>query len=274
MAIITLTTDLGLKDYYIGSVKGAILSNCPQAIIVDISHNIEKFHIMEASFILKNAYKNFPEGTIHIIGVNTEASEETPHIAVYAEGHYFIGTDNGMFPLILDKRPDKIIALIPDTDKKLSTFPTKDIFVKAACHIAKGNPIEALGSVIENYTEKMPSRASTESNSIKGSVLYIDSYGNAITNITLEDFNLIGKSRNFKIQLKPSMKYAAEFGDSDYSINAIRKTYSEVIEGEISALFNSSGLLEIAINKGNAARLLGMKLREIIRIDFDDHQNS
>lgn len=273
MAIITLTTDLGLKDYYIGAVKGAILSGCPQSIIVDISHGIEKFHIIEASFILKNAYKNFPPGTIHVIGVNTEASKEAPHIAVYAAGHYFIGTDNGMFPLILDKRPDKIIALNLK-DNEPTTFPTRDIFVKAACHIAKGEPMEALGRIIENYTEKMPSRASTENNGIKGSILYIDSYGNAITNITIEDFNSIGKGRGFKIQLKPSMKYTAEFGDSDYNISTIRKTYSEVTEGEISALFNSSGLLEIAINKGSAARLLGMKLQEIIRIVFDDHQDS
>lgn len=270
MTIITLTTDLGIKDYYVGAVKGALLTRCPDAVIVDISHSIEKFHIMEASFILKNAFRNFPPGTIHLIGVNTESSIENPNVVVYAEGHYFIGTDNGMFPLILDSPPEKIISITPGQEEHLTSFPTRDIFVPAACHILKGNPIEALGKEIDNYSEKLSSRASTEINSIKGSILYIDSYGNAITNITLEDFKQIGKDRNFTIQLKPSMKYAAEYGDSDYSIDKIRKTYSEVSEGEIAGLFNSSGLLEIAINKGSTARLLGMKLREIIRIDFDD----
>lgn len=97
MAIITLTSDWGLSDYYVGAVKGVIYSYCPQAVIVDITHNITPFDLKNAGFIVKNCYKNFPEGTIHILGIDTEESDEFSHIVVKADGHYFIGCDNGIF---------------------------------------------------------------------------------------------------------------------------------------------------------------------------------
>ena len=145
MAIITLTTDLGTKDYYLSTIKGAILTQFPDARIIDISNEVTKFDILQASFIVKNAYKSFPEGTIHIIGVNPENTVETSHIAIKVDGHYFIGADNGMFSLMFDKLPDKIVELTIQPDIGFQTFPTNDVFVKAACHIARGGTLEVIG---------------------------------------------------------------------------------------------------------------------------------
>ena len=106
MAIITLTSDWGLKDHYAGAVKGAILSKMPGARIVDISHQIPSFEIEQAAFVLKNAYSNFPKGSVHILGINTEESDKYAHTVVEVDGHFFIGTDNGIFSLLFDKKPD------------------------------------------------------------------------------------------------------------------------------------------------------------------------
>src|ERR1051326_4797986 len=125
MAIITLTTDLGLKDHYVSAVKGAILSQLPDVNIVDISHLVPTFDIVQAAYILKNAYPNFPPGTVHIIGVNAEASVKTPHIALSVSGHFFIGADNGIFSFLFDRVPDKIVELNIKQDTDNLTFPIK-----------------------------------------------------------------------------------------------------------------------------------------------------
>ena len=127
MSIITLTTDLGLKDYYVASIKGHILSQLPDASIIDVSHDIPPFNISVAAFCLKNCYQDFPEGTIHIIGVSPEANEHVCHLIIKHNEHYFIGADNGMFSLLFDEKPTEVFNLniIPDNDRR--TFPTKDV---------------------------------------------------------------------------------------------------------------------------------------------------
>ena len=109
MPIITLTTDLGLKDFYVGSLKGTILNQLADVTIVDISHNIPLYDYSKAAFIVRNCYLDFPQGTIHIIGLNPEIDSESVHVAIFYNGHYFIGADNGMFSLIFDSTPDKIV---------------------------------------------------------------------------------------------------------------------------------------------------------------------
>ena len=257
MTIITLTTDLGLRDYYLSTVKGTILSQCPDAIIVDISHDINKYDILQASFVLKNSYMSFPKGSVHIIGITPET--EARHLAVYINGHYFIGADNGIFSLMFDKEPDKIVELNIRQDAEFPTFPTKDIFVKAACHIAQGGTLEVIGRPRDGFLEKTHFRALIDGLVIKGSVIYIDSYENVITNITESQFHETGKSRAFMIYFK----------HSDYHIDKISKSYNEVPDGEKLALFSSSGYLEISINKGHASGLLGLKLTDTVRVEFN-----
>ena len=127
MAIITLTTDLGMKDHYVSAIKGTILSRIPQATIIDISHQIPTYNIQDAAYIIKNAYPNFPKSSIHIIGIKAEQTNQSSHVIVRSDGHFFIGADNGIFSF-LESPIEKIIEL----PAALSTFPTRDIFAIAA----------------------------------------------------------------------------------------------------------------------------------------------
>jgi S-adenosyl-L-methionine hydrolase (adenosine-forming) len=258
MAVITLTSDLGLKDHYVAVMKGAILSNYPAATIIDISHLIQKFDTSSAAYLLKNAYKSFPQGSVHIIAVNDQPGKSKPVLAVEAQGHYFIGTDNGVFSLILEDTPSKTVEI--ETQLENPKFPAKEIFINAACHLVKGGSIDDLGQSKPSFQQKMELTAYTDKNTIRGAVIYVDSYGNAITNINISHFQTMGDNRGFSI----------EFG-MDYSIDRISSNYDGVSEGEIMAVFNSSGNLEIAVNKGSAAQLLGIKQRGTIRIEFDDN---
>lgn len=262
MPIITLTTDLGTTDHYVGAVKAAILRQLSDVTIVDISHQIPAFNIRHAAFVLRNCYQEFPQGSIHIVGVDAEAKVEAPHIAIYANNHYFIGAENGIFSLILDVKPDKIVELNVSQDSDNLTFPTKDVFVKAACHIARGGTLEVIGTPKENFSvERASFKASFDQNTIRGSVIHIDSYGNAITNIRETLFKQVGKSRAFTIHV----------GNREhYSISQIHQKYTDVISGEALALFISTGQLEIALNEGSAASLMGLSLNDIIRIEFHD----
>jgi hypothetical protein len=257
MAIITLTSDLGLKDYYVASVKGAILSQYPEANIIDITHQIPPFDIIQTSIILKNCYNDFPPGTVHIVGVNSEKDKNVPHIAAQYKGHYFIGADNGMFSLIFDEEPDRIVEIIFQ-DIPFTTFATKDIFVRAACLLAKGAEISSLGKTRSHLEQKSMFRAVSEGDLIKGMVIYVDHYGNVLTNITKSMMEEIGKGRTFTLY----------FRGGDYNISKIHQYYHDVPEGERVALYNSSGFIEIAINKGNANKLFGIKQGDPIRIEF------
>jgi len=259
MSVITLTSDWGLKDHYQGAVKGAILSQIPEALIVDISHDIPPFDLNQAAFIIRNFYHSFPPGSIHIIGINTEASIETPHTIVFHNEHYFIGADNGIFSLIFDEEPEKIIELDIIQDSDYFTFSTRDLFVKAACHIIEGKPINELGSSKKKVLTKMAFQPVVRVDQIKGKVIYVDHYGNAFTNITETLFNATVKNRKFVIT----------FRSPAYKIRTISKSYQDEHEGEMLALFSTSGYLEIAINRGDASSLLGLKPDTSVLIEVE-----
>lgn len=254
MPIITLTTDWNEDDYYIGSVKGAIISQVPNVKIIDISHKIKPFNILQAAFILRNSFPHFPKNTIHIIGVNTEPEKKQKNLVIYAEGHYFIGTDNGIFSLIFQNHPKHIIEL----ETKETPFPALDSFVHVASRLAMGDNIESMGKKVNDFQKKVPLRATIDENVITGSIIHIDSYKNAITNISRDLFERIGKNRLFELFVQ----------SNSYKIQKINTTYNETSPGELLALFNSLNLLEVAINKGNAADLLNLSTNSTIRIKF------
>jgi len=260
MSVITLTTDLGLNDHYVGVLKGSILKQYPEAKIVDITHHIPAYNILQAAFTLKNAYQAFPDGSIHIVGVTPNAGVESEHLLVYEDGHYFIGADNGLFSLMFPKLPKKIYRLNLTAENELISFPSRDIYTKAACHLAKGGTMEMIGQQSKDMVERTMFQATTIDNLIKGMAIHIDHYGNIITNIDESTFNAFGRNREFKI----------EFRHGDYNINEISKSYNDVPEGEKLALFSSNKLLEIAMNQGNASQLLGIRESDIIRIEFYD----
>lgn len=264
MPIITLTTDMGLKDYYVAAVKGAIMKQIPAAYIVDISHNIKPFNIIEAAFVVKNSYPEFPPGTIHIIGVNYETkTDRAINIAAEHNGHFFIGPDSGIFSMIFDTLPEKMVQLNSKDVNGFHTFAVKNLYVETAAQIARGIKVEELGLPLENPERRLMFRPTFDTidkkDIIKGVITYIDSYHNIFTNITQTDFVEFGKGRGFEIF----------FSNKAYNITTIHKSYGDVPAGERLALFGATGYLEIAINQGAAAKLLGMKVSETVRIEFN-----
>lgn len=259
MQLITLLSDWGTKDPYVASVKGLIASRLPEARIIDISHDVPPFNITQASFILRNSYPSFPPGTIHIIGINTEASIETPHTLLKFKDQYFISADNGLFNLLIgEEEPDEIIELDLMQDSEFFTFSTRDLFIKAAVLIAQGEDINTLGTKKSAINQRLSFLPVKEGNVLKGKVIYIDNYENLITNITINQFQSFGKGDPFRL----------EFRSLAYVIKRLSTSYADVAEGEQVALFGSHGFLEIAINKGAAAGLLGMTVDDMVRIEF------
>jgi S-adenosyl-L-methionine hydrolase (adenosine-forming) len=257
MAIITLITDWNKADYYIGSVKGKILSRNPSVNIVDITHQIPSFNISQAAFILRNCYYEFPEGTVHIIGISTVISKHIPLLIVEKEGHYFITSDNGITGLLFATVPEKVYKvknkeITFDISSNLSNYA--DIALK----IIAGENISSFAEPVKDFSAHIPLRPVIEESLISGSVIYIDSFSNVITNITKELFERVSKKRPFEILIQSNQN----------KIHKLCETYHDVPSGDLVALFNSAGLLEIAINNGNAAGLLGLKISSTVRINF------
>jgi S-adenosylmethionine hydrolase len=258
MAIITLTTDLGDKDIYQAALKGSILKLLPGVNIVDITNSVSAFNIQQAAFILKNSFHYFPDATVHLIGIDTVFSNSTKYLAIKYKNHYFVGSDNGIFSLMFNTGPDEVVEINIMQDLKFLHFPLADIFVKAACHLASGGNLSEIGVPVTGIEKKMNLQPVVDKNQIKGSVIFIDSFQNVITNITKEFFNNIQQGRRFILHFK-----------RNETINNLSWHYNEVPEGEKLCLFGISDHLEIAINKGNASGLLGLNLGDSVIIDFE-----
>jgi len=255
MGLITLISDWGRNDYYTAAVKGMIYKHHPEANIVDITHDINPFDVDQAAYVIRNAYKSFPDNTVHIIGVNTEESLNHPHSVVYYNKQYFIGTDNGVFSLIFEGEPEEQLVLDIIQDSESFTFSGRDRFVKAAVHLAKGGKIEDLGTEKVKLIRKISFEPVKDESSIRGLISHIDTYENLITNIPEKLFRETVKNRKYEISLR-SVK-----------IQTIQNSYGDVRPGEVVALFASHGMLEIAINKGNAASLLGVSKKDPVVVD-------
>ncbi len=265
MAIVTLISDLGTKDYYVATVKGAILSQAPDVVLVDISHSIPPFDIFQTAFNLKNTISSFPKGTIHLIGVDTSGSVHARNLAVVYRDQIFLGTDNGVFSLIFDEEPSLIVEIQLGTEDSDLIFPARDILGKAAGFIANGGNIEILGPKVQGFLKRQLFNPVVTGNEIRGTVIYIDGYGNVFTNITKEEFEKVRNLRN----------YAIFFTASNNPIRKVSTHYNQVPEGERLAIFSSSGYLQIAINKGvfgaggGASQLFGLKLNHSVRVEFE-----
>ena len=255
MPIITLTTDLGETDYYAGSVKGALLSQCPGCTVVDISHAINPFDVYHAAYVIGNAWYSFPFGTVHLVHVD-HSQVRTQRLLVFEEqGHYFIGPDNGLLSLVFRLQPGRIYAPEGHTE---GAFVLRDYMVPLAAQLLSGHPPEDLGNPVHEPELLQRIEPVTGPQSIRGNVMYLDHYGNALTNISLELMQAISQGRRFTISFK-----------RNESITQLSGSYDEVPEGEKLALINAAGLLEIAINKGNAAQLIGFVKGDRIQIDFN-----
>jgi S-adenosylmethionine hydrolase len=272
--IITLTSDFGTKDYFVGAIKGQIYSELDSANIVDVTHQITPFSINEAAYVIKNAYKHFPKGSIHIIAVDAEYSLENKHVAIQLDDHYFICADNGVISLLSSEiNPQKMVEITIQRNEGNKSFLAD--FISTACHISRGGNLDLIGrniTQIKQIQEVKPF-INNEQNQIIGHVIYIDNFGNVISNINKKIFNQIGKGRKFEVNTR------------SYTFTNIHENYNEVVNYELSpdkrnddgkrlAIFNSVGFLEIAIYRSNlqsvggASSLLGLKYRDTITVRF------
>jgi S-adenosylmethionine hydrolase len=276
MSIITLTTDYGLKDHFVGALKGKIISEYPDVSIIDISHDIDPFNTLEASYIINAAYRSFPKGTVHIIGVDIEKNKENQHIAIEWNDQFFISADNGILSMLTQKMiPQKIVA-INIHDRLHDEATDLDVFVKVACHLSKGGILNVIGKEISKLKEVtgLQATVAADFNSIKGHVIYIDHFGNVVTNISKKLFQATAKGRSYEIVMNTKNiktilpNYSAIATNEKYAI----KNY----EGQKLAIFNEAGFLEIAIFRSNPSKvgsansLLGLNYRDIVSIQFNN----
>lgn len=252
MPPVTLTTEWKPEDIYHGIIKGKLLSFCPGVSIIDNAINIAPFDILHAAFVVRNTYLNYPKGTIHIICVHSEAGSDQNYLIVRAKDHFFIGTDNGIFSLILNGEPDEVIRI--DTGDQSDEL---DIFAKAAADLVGGKKLHEIGKPVSSISERVPLRATIEANTITGSIIFIDSYGNAISNITREVFSRVFEGKEFRILIQSNRNYT----------DRIVRKYSDVGVGDMLTRFNSLDLLEIAINGANITELLRLETGTVVRID-------
>jgi S-adenosylmethionine hydrolase len=261
--LLTLTSDIGHQDFLIGAVKGQLLQTNETFNLVDISHNLSPFNYPQAAYVCRNAIKNFPAGTFHLVLVNL--FDERPEHMLLAEhnGQYIGCADNGLLTMILEEIPQKVVALALDKNQQKNTIYCTSIFAKAFNELSNGKKIEETGDAGISIQVKNPLRPMLGNDYIEGQIIFIDNFENVIVNINKDEFEEQRKGRSFKIVFK-----------RDEVIDKISETYADVNEGEKLALFNSAGYLEIAINKGNAAGLLGLQSFAEKQLQQSQYMNS
>ena len=257
MAIVTITSDWRDGNYYLGALKGAILSLPHSVTIVEITNSIPSFDILQEAFVLKSCYNHFPKGSIHLMCVMSEPTYDAPMVILYAEDHYFIGINDGRFSHLFNNPPAICFEILREKSRFESTFSSLDLF-KNGVDIVVGNSFEKR-TAISDVRKETIAEVVYNDNGIVGKVLYIDSFGNAVTNIEKSLFDTLQRGRSYTIYaLGPYNK-----------INKISKGYRDSLPGVTIALFNSLGLLELAVNQGNISELEGLSPSSEVRIKFN-----
>lgn len=257
-AIITLTTDFGYQDYYTAAMKAAILRVSPQARMIDISHALPPQDIMAGAWVLKNVAFDFPPGSVHLCVVDPGVGSARRPLVCEIEGHFFVGPDNGLFPLIADGKPVKAREIREESylnERISNTFHGRDIFAPVAAHLSIGTPPQAFGPTIEDAVYFRWAQPIADSEGIQGWVSHIDTYGNLITNIPEGLLPQNGQT-GLKIYAGSTI------------LKSVERCYSSVSEGEPLALIGSSGMLEISVRDGNAAELLSARKGTSVSVVF------
>lgn len=253
MPLVTLTTDFGNNSFYVAALKGGLYKLMSTVHVVDLSNSIPPFDISQAAFLVRNSYPSFPEKTIHLLAVDVDLNLYSQYLLVACKGQYFIGADNGIFSLIFDEVPEDVYRIKLQEHDLAGTH----IFVQAAAKLAQNwNPLDLAepGQIKNNKQNFQPM---VDADSIRGHVVYIDHYKNVITNISNNLFDTIGRGRRFRIRFRRTEE-----------LDRISTHYSAVDAGERLCIFGESGFLEIAMNRGEAAPLLGLRTDSVIVIEF------
>lgn len=256
MQLVTLTTDFGVQDYYAGALKGALLRRSPDLQLVDISHAIKPFDIVQGAFVVQNAYPEFPEGTIHLIGVNCVYDAQFRFLAARKDGHYFLAPDNGLLTLLFGQLPETEVRELPAPIQQ--HFPVKKTFADAVDHITSGKPFDMLGSPAGPVLQRISLQPVITPGRIRGTIIQVDNFENVVVNIGRDVFEKNGNGREFSLFFK-----------RNDPITRLCQNYCDAPVGEPLCLFNSAGLLEIAVNMGRAATLLGLKVEDVVEVVFE-----
>jgi len=257
MAIVTLLTDSGESDHYVAAIKAKILGINPGLTLVDISHKIQPCDIAHGAFVLNSVFRDFPKGTVHLVGVNSTGSVGSVAIGLQLEDHFFVGSDNGLLGLISDK-PHQQLVDINSINPVFTSFPEKEIFAPTTAKLASGVSITTLGKPMASFKKMIGRSVKATRKLIAGHVMRVDNFGNLITNISQTDFDILSKGKTFTITF------------SGEKFRRIHTNYFQADQGDCFLLFNSIGLLEIGIYKGRANELLGMEYDSAVSILFDE----
>ncbi len=257
--IITLTTDFGLEDPFVGIMKGVILGIAPEAQLVDITHEIHSYDILEAAFVVDSIYRYFPPGTVHVVVVDPGVGSARRPMAAAAEGQFFVAPDNGVLsPVLHTDRSAAVPQVYRITNESLfldsvsRTFHGRDIFAPVAAHLARGTPIESVGPRILDFAIRAFPRPRPQGDKLVGIVLRIDKFGNIITNFRREHLR-----KDFTIRI------------AGLSITRLCDSFSEAEPGEFFAIEGSAGYIELALNQGSAAERLNVGLGNEIEVESD-----
>ena len=248
MALITLTTDIGPRDFLVGGIKGQLLRIDPQFTLLDISHSLSPFNAPQAAYVCRNAFRQFPPMTFHLVLANLFDQRSDHLLFAFHKEQYILCADNGLLTMIVEEKPEMVIGLPIERSKPVNTLYYVSLMGNAIFELQNGKSLEKIGLPDVSYIEKKDLRPSFSEGWIEGQIIFIDQFENVVLNITREEFEYHRQGRPFKIIFK-----------RDEVIDRISNSYADVQEGEKLAMFNSAGYLEIAINKGNAAGLFGLQ---------------
>lgn len=253
MGLITLLTDFGYRDHYVAALKARLLQLAPAVPVVDLSHAVEPFDIAHAVHVLNSVFRDFPAGSVHVVGVNDHGAGPTPtwHAARFQD-HYFVAADNGLLALLCDGAPDVLVAL-PFGD---TPSPTRDVLLPAAVALAQGATLDSLGPVIADFHPLNNRQVRLQDHRITGHVTHVDHYGNLITNISRTAVEVVGHGRPFTVHFGREV------------VREFHSHFSAAAPGEAVTVFNSQGCLALGISQGNAAELLGLRFDSQVDVRF------
>jgi S-adenosyl-L-methionine hydrolase (adenosine-forming) len=255
MQIVSLTTDYGSKDFYVAELKATILSKHSETLLIDISHHIDHFDILQAAFFIKNVLSSFPKESIHVVAVNSNYKRKSEYICFEHEGHYFVGPNNGVFSLIFEDIDPSKVYLVNHADLHLMSL--HQIFAHVCAYLSHGLPVNELGPPVISFNQKSVIQPVITSNMIRATIIHIDHFENVVVNLKQDLFERICNGRSFALYYKqhdPIKYLSRDFGD--------------VAVGDPLAYFNSSGYLEIAMNMDKASSMLNLYKNEMIQINF------
>lgn len=251
MTLITFTSDFGLSDHYVAFTKAGILKACPEAQIIDISHQVKPFDLAHMSHVVQSTFREFATGTVHLIG-NESSQKPASYIIAKIEEHIFVAANNGVLSLISEKSPVEILEINMEPGEgfgKLAQITGK---------LAQGEPMSSFGRPCEDFVQYMARKARATKKEIAGHVIHVDHYGNLMTNIEKTDFDILSRNRSYRITFGRDV------------VNQVNNQISDVEPGEVFFTFTTNGRLMLGINQGHGAQLLGLAYDSPIIIQFED----